>query len=137
MQQPPVPRSGDFLEGDEVPGTLLPILRRMMREQMPVLVDSAARLAAWLDAHPGTPVPRAIGTHAFEIEGSSGTRMVVPYSLWMLQRARDAYRGLSARERERADALLGVCGGASFRELRDPPRLRRDGMSVAAQASGA
>ena len=33
------PLAGDFLPGDAVPATLLPVFRRQMREQMPVLAE--------------------------------------------------------------------------------------------------
>ena len=128
---PHVPRSGEFLAGDQVPERLLPVLQRMMRELMPVLADSAQRLTTFMAAHPGERVPRAIGSHAFELEGQRGERIVRPYSLWMSQRARDCYRALTPTERERADGLLDRVGGGGFRDFIDPPRLVRDGMSVA------
>ncbi|MGE0348924.1 glutathione S-transferase [Hydrogenophaga sp.] len=125
------PRGGDFLDGDEVPATLDPIVRRQMREQMSVLADSAQRLCEWLADHPQTEVPRMIGQHAFELEGVRGERVIRPYSLWMLQRARDAYRALEGTDRERADAWLDRVGGGSFRDFQDPPRLVRRGLTVA------
>ncbi|MCM5682211.1 glutathione S-transferase N-terminal domain-containing protein [Schlegelella sp. S2-27] len=131
---PPPPASGAFLPGDEIPDTLLPVLRRMMREQMPVLEDSARRVAARMAGHPGEPLPRTLGMHAFELEGCQGQRIVRPYSLWMLQRARDAYRALAPADRGRADALLARIGGERFAHFDDPPRLRRDGLSVAPAA---
>lgn len=130
MQQPAAPRSGDFLTNDEVPATLLPVLKRMMREQLPVLADSVRVLREWLAAHSGERVPRAIGMHEFVLEGQRGKRIVRPYSLWMLQRARDFYRGLDATDRKPVDTLLDSIGGDIFRHFDDPPRLARDGMSV-------
>lgn len=132
MQQPPTPRAGDFLPGDQVPATLLPVLRRMMREQLPVLADSVAVLATWMAQNPGErKVPRVLGMRPFELEGRTGSRIVRAYSLWMMQRARDAYRALTADERAQADALLDAVGGQAFKAFGDPPRLVRDGMSVA------
>jgi glutathione S-transferase len=131
MLQPPAPRTGDFLADDAIPDTLLPVMRRMMREQLPVLADSALRLSAWFPEHSGERVPRAIGAHDFELEGQRGERLVRPYSLWMLQRARDVYRELSGATRASADRWLDAIGGQAFREMPDPPRLERDGMSVA------
>lgn len=131
MQQPPTPRSGDFLSDDTLPPTLLPVLRRMMREQMPVLEDTARRLNAWLAENPGTPVPRTLGKHGFTLEGEHGERIVRPYALWMLQRARDIYRTLTPLERAQADRYLDAIGGQALRNFPDPPRLVRDGMSVA------
>lgn len=129
------PLAGAFTAGDEVPSTLDPVFRRQMREQMPVLTDSARRLAAWLDQHPGERVPRAIGQHRFELEGVQGERIVRPYSLWMMQRARDVYRALAGDERRRADAWLDRIGGDGFRTFEDPPRLVRSGLSVAVEGA--
>jgi glutathione S-transferase len=132
LQSPPTVSGGhanDF-EADIIPATLEPILRRQMREQMPVLADSAMRLTQWLQDHPGESVPRAIGMHGFELEGVQGERIVRPYSLWMMQRARDVYCSLKGEDRTRADTWLDQVGGGQFRLFQDPPRLVRSGLSV-------
>ncbi|ARN19001.1 glutathione S-transferase [Piscinibacter gummiphilus] len=131
LESQTTPLGGDFLPHDEVPASLDPVFRRQMREQLPVLADSVARLRDWLAAHPAEPVPRAIGKHGFLLEGFEGERIIRPYSLWMLQRARDVYRSLEGADRERADAWLDRVGGQGFRLLPDGPRLRRSGLSVA------
>lgn len=128
--QHPVPRSGDFLPNDAVPDTLRPILARMFREQFPVLADSAKRVSAWMDEHPGEPLPRAIGSHGFALEGRQGSRIIRPYSLWMLQRARDCYRTLAPDEQAAAAEWLSPLGGEAFTAFEDPPRLARHGLSV-------
>ncbi|MGY4830709.1 glutathione S-transferase family protein [Sphaerotilaceae bacterium SBD11-9] len=131
LRDAPSPRSGEFADGDALPPTLLPLLQRQMREQMPVLQDSAACLLRWLAEHPGERVPRVIGSHGFELEGQRGQRIVRPYSLWMLQRVLRVYRGLEGAERERADRLLDAVGGQALRGFGELPPLVRDGMSVA------
>jgi glutathione S-transferase len=130
MNEPPASHDLQFLSNDEIPGTLLPILERMMREQIPVLTDSVRLLRERLAMKPGERIPRAIGTHEFELEGQRGRRIVRPYSLWMMQRARDAYRNLSSTDREAADRLLRSVKGEGFISFEDPPRLAREGMSV-------
>src|SRR3546814_15293793 len=47
------PRSGQFLADDEIPATLEPVLRRMMREQVPHLQKVADMLGAWANANAG------------------------------------------------------------------------------------
>jgi glutathione S-transferase len=88
--------------------------------------NSYRNLLAELDAHfamtPYLP---------FELDGKQGRRMVGPYSLWMLQRARDAYRSFNVADSEHADRLLASVGGAAFASFLDPPRLQRDGLSAA------
>jgi glutathione S-transferase len=137
MQHPPNPRSGAFLPEDAIPATLLPILRRMMREQLPVLAATANRLRDWIAQHPTERrVPRVLGKLTYDLEGMEGGRIAGPYSLWMLQRARDAYRGLDTAERARADQLLSAVHGEAFGNFADPPRLERDGLSVALAQAG-
>ncbi|MGD8327140.1 MAG: glutathione S-transferase, partial [Sphingomonadales bacterium] len=63
MQNPPTPLEGDFLPGDVIPDTLLPILKRAIREQFPVLKDAAEKFTAWNAMHKDDPLPRAIGLH--------------------------------------------------------------------------
>lgn len=126
-----LPRDGAFVPADEIPGTLLPVLRRMLREQLPVLADSIVRLREWMAQHPGErSVPRAIGMHAFALEGARGERIVRPYSLWMLQRARDVHAGLAPETKARADRLLQALGGDGWFQLPELPRLEREGLSV-------
>jgi len=115
---------------DEIPETLLPILKRMAREQLPVMVDAAHHVRAWMAEHPGEALPRALGNHAFTLEGREGSRMVRPYSLWMIQRVRDHLTTLPEAERARADALLRAVGADALIDFPDPPRLAQHKLTV-------
>ena len=80
-------KSGEFLGDDQIPDTLLPVLSRMAREQLPVLQDTDRLLDQWRADNPDTQeVERMIGMHEFTVEGVSAERAVIPYSLWMFQR---------------------------------------------------
>ncbi|MBI1238708.1 MAG: glutathione S-transferase [Alphaproteobacteria bacterium] len=126
MVSPPRPRGGTFLPNDEVPETLLPILRRMMREQMPVLADAGRKLDDWAaDQPPGAPVPRALGMHRFTLADAAGERAVMTFSLWMLQRPLDFHRSLTGAGRAAADRLLAEIGAAVFSEFSVKSRLTR------------
>lgn len=128
--QHPQARSGRFLSHDEVPETLLPVLGRMFAEALPVFADSARQVREWMNAHPGETLPRVLGMHAFTVEGQTGQRIIRPYSLWMLQRARSYYLSLGAEDRAAGDRMLREAGGEGFIEFDDPPRLERAGLSV-------
>jgi hypothetical protein len=130
LQAAPAQPLGGFPADDQIPATLLPILARQMREQLPDLLETCHQFQHWLAQNPEAPVPRVIGKHAFELEGQAGQRITRPYALWMLQRAREAYLATEGAERARADLLLQQVGGQAFMAFPDPPRLRRDGMSV-------
>lgn len=121
MRTPEPPRA-DFLADDALPATLEPLLARMFRELGPVLASTIERLAAFPGAAPGSELPRAIGRHAFSIDGASGERAVYPFNVWRWQRAHDWYQRLDGEARTRADALLRRVGG---HELAQRPLVRR------------
>lgn len=123
MIDPPVPLSGEFLPDDAVPETLIPVLRRMMAEQLPHLQAVTTMYAGWADANPGADVPRAIGMAPYEIEGVEGQRFASTFSLWMLQRPLDFYRGLEDAKKGSADTLIDAIDGDSFRDLKLPRRV--------------
>lgn len=106
------PANGDgaeWLEGDRVADSLKPVIAVFFEEMWPVLCSSMAVLGAFIasDAHePGGELPgktftatpgffehqtgNGALTHAFEIGGVRGRRMVIPYQIWMLQRVAEA-----------------------------------------------
>jgi hypothetical protein len=58
-------------------------------------------------------------------------RLATPFSLWMVQRAFDAYRALDAGARASVDEWLASVGGAQAMQLRIEPRLKRMALHVA------
>ena len=108
----PAPDAGRFVEDDVVPDTLLPILVRMFREQVPVILDTMRQLEAWIEAHPDERIPRSIGEAPFQVEGTPGRCSASPYRQWMWQRALDHYQRLSERERSALSSWLDVLPGA-------------------------
>jgi alpha-beta hydrolase superfamily lysophospholipase/glutathione S-transferase len=127
-----LPPGGEFMPGDAVPPTLLPVLRRMLRDQLPVLQASVQRLREWMVQHPGEArVPRTLGMHVFELEGVQGQRIVRPYGLWMLQRARELWHALPETSRPAATQLMQAVGAPQWAHMDEPPPLARDGLSVA------
>ena len=100
---------GEFLPDDEIPETLLPVLKRMAAEQLPVLLDTDALLDRWVRDNPDTEqVERFIGMHKFRIGDAEGERVVLPYALWMFQRAVKYYQGLE--DTQGVDQLLTDTG---------------------------
>ncbi|GAB5489361.1 MAG: hypothetical protein Pars2KO_29310 [Parasphingorhabdus sp.] len=118
------PLSGEFLPNDEIPATLLPVLDRMMNEQMPFLQTTAKMTQAWADADTGEDIPRAVGMAPFEIEGTSGQRIAPPFSLWMFQRPLDYYKNLDGSAKDSVDQLMVTINGAqAFSDFVSGPRL--------------
>jgi len=127
----PAPLSGEFLANDEVPDTLLPVLARMMREQVPVVHDTMDALAEWAEKNPDeTEVPRGIGMHAFTLEAglaneASDRRAIQPFMQWMWQRPLDAFNSLDAQGQSAVSSLLGSAGGEGAMLKKPGVRVRR------------
>jgi len=86
---------GEFVNDDQIPETLLPVLRRMANEQLPVLLDTDQRLTQWRTENADTKeVERFIGMHNFTVENVVGERAILPFSLWMFKRPVDFYQSL-------------------------------------------
>jgi glutathione S-transferase len=133
-QRQPASFDGALLADDACPESLLPALRRWASEFLPVLEDTARRSAAWMAEHPGEPLPRALGKHAFRLGAAEGERIVRPYSLWMLQRVLDHLRGLSGAAKARVEEVAGEAGAAALFAFPPFPRLDRVGLTVKAAA---
>ena len=121
----------DLPDGDTVPETLMPILARQMREQLPVLDTVNAMFADWAaQAGSGDRVPRALGDVEIDIEGCRGPAKARSFQLWRLQAALDIYNEMDAETRGRADALLDEIGGAALKTFELPARLKRENCQV-------
>lgn len=88
-------QQGEWLDNDEIPSTLMPILRRMAVEQFPVLLDTDQQLSQWRENNPSaSEIDRYIGKHSFTVEGVKGERVILPYCLWMYRRVVDCYHSI-------------------------------------------
>jgi hypothetical protein len=109
----PQPLSGQFLEHDVIPDTLLPILKTMCCDQLPDVLDVIKHNSAWLQKTPGGNIPRFLGQHAFSTGPATGERFISSYAQWLFQRAWLHYRSLNGDARVAADTLLDSIGGRS------------------------
>ncbi|VAW02462.1 Glutathione S-transferase, partial [hydrothermal vent metagenome] len=123
--------SGDFLADDQVPDTLLPILRMFASEQLPILLDSLTDLQKWTKENPeAKELPRATGFHKYKIGGVEEDRAVFPYPLWMLQRVLDHLASLSGNDKAAAQKLLGDIGAEALIGMQVTPRLKRENFKL-------
>ncbi len=119
-------KTGTLLADDAIPETLLPVLARQMREQIPALKATLALFADWADsAEPEAKLPRGLGEIEVSIEGHSGPAQARTFPLFRLQAVQDAYAGLSAEARAKADTLLEKIGGTAVKDVQLPKRLAR------------
>ena len=121
----PEPLAGEFLDDDEVPETLLPILEILSRDFLPDVLDVLSHNASYLEEHPGDNIPRYLGMHAFHTGDGEGERVIHSYSQWMFQRSCRHYQGLSGSDRESVDALLARINALDALQVEIRHPLRR------------
>jgi len=159
--RPATSDGGAWLADDRIPDTLRPVLGVFFDEMWPVLGDAARVLGDHLasgEHPPGGELPgktftatpgfealqtgKGALTHAFEIRGVAGRRMVVPYQIWRLQRVLRVLDACTATAAGRAaiEELLGGFrrGGELFdlRSLLAGCRLRKLGARLFADPPG-
>ncbi|HFB66328.1 MAG TPA: glutathione S-transferase family protein [Aeromonadales bacterium] len=105
---------GNFIEGDSIPETLKGILNDQFQHQWPVLEETGQRLSLWYeqqnDKSQPLEIPRRLGTHDFNLGGVNEQRLVLPYSLWKMQRPLDYYQSLNSDEKAEVDPFLKSLG---------------------------
>lgn len=129
----PAPGSGEFIENDEIPDTLIPVLQRFFNDCMPVLISTVDAVQQWLPRHRYQTIPRSIGEHRFAIEGVTEKRSIFPYSQWMLQRVLDNYQALTSKQKQTVNTLLKETGGQEAMQLEIPERVCRQGYRLVAE----
>jgi len=117
---------GELLSDDQVPETLLPILKRHFKEHLPVLEQTNTLLNTYAEnAKPEDDLPRALGMANFTVDGCKGQTIARPFSLFRLQRALDVYAGIDDSVRFKADSLLNTTQGTYLKDLKIAHRLER------------
>ena len=127
-------------EADEVPATLVPVLRLMAQDYLPELKMAVAYTDAWLaqqgDIASGTPVGgkpkvRNIGQGRFHLRGVELETLVWPYSLYMLQRVTDAYEKLDSEQQSKIHQYFSEADLQDLLTLRATRRVeRRDHIEI-------
>jgi glutathione S-transferase len=78
---------GEWLPGDAIPETLVPILQWQCRDQQHYIHQVMNKTADWIDKNPqASTLPRFIGKVGYQINGAGGNRLCTPYSQWMYER---------------------------------------------------
>jgi len=107
---PDVP--GTWLPDDALPPTLRPLLVLIGRDAVPFVLDVARAFEDWADDHARETgeLPRIVGMHRTSLRGVEFERATVSYTLWMVQRVRDAYLQLAPASRAAVDRALAGTG---------------------------
>lgn len=106
----------DFLGDDEVPATLLAVLRVLAEDFVPETRAAAGRINAWLaQTQPEAGVSAVTrpgngpGNAEFSLRGQTISALAQPYRFYLLQRVQAIYTGLASQDRALVDDMLAAC----------------------------
>jgi glutathione S-transferase len=107
-------RFGDaFFADDEVPETLVAVLRQIAIDFVPETIAAANFINDWLaqqaELPAGTPIERGLGLAPFEVDGVTIRGLAQPHRFYLLRRAQDAFERLSPEDRASVESLLDRC----------------------------
>ena len=107
----------DFLANDEVPETLLPVLKVLAEDFIPETLAAADLINNWLDQHQPEPgavavgrLAEALGTADFTVRDQKITALAQPHRFYLLQRVQDAFTQSPAEKQTEIGSLLERCG---------------------------
>lgn len=125
MNHPDPGAPGAFLAGDALAPTVRPLLELVGRDAVPLLLDTLRAVEQWADERPPALAlpPRAVGFHETALRYAKFQRYTSPYTLWMAQRALDAYAAAGTAGRAAIDAALAGTGCEALFAYRPRHRL--------------
>ena len=115
-------RKETFLDDDEVPDTLIEVLKQFAIDFVPESRAACACINDWLANNPdlpsGTEVERGVGMCSFEVEGTPVSAVAQPFRFYVLKRVQDEFEALDEKEQDDVAALLAACDMGEVLDLK-------------------
>ncbi len=103
----------DYLPNDEIPETLILLLKQLAVDFVPETRAAAETINQWLDDQTelsaGTTAERTVGFCSFEVDGVTVNAIAQPYRFFLLARVQEEVRALKDADRSDVMALLAAC----------------------------
>jgi glutathione S-transferase len=107
----------DFLPNDEVPETLIPVLKILAEDFVPETLAAADLINNWLAEHQPEAgavavgrLAEALGMADFSVRGETITALAQPHRFYLLQRVQDAFTALAQEEQVGVAEILSDAG---------------------------
>ena len=122
--------SEEFLRGDEIPDTLISVLRHIALDFMPETEAACASINEWLSKQDeelaGKEVERGIGEASFKVEENAMIAGAQPFRFYLLERLQTFFSKSSEKERGEIQNLLTACDMAELLDHRLIRGIGRD-----------
>ena len=125
-----------FLEGDEIPETLVDLLRHFAVDFVPETQAACTVINNWLADNPdlatGTEAERTVGEPgSFHVKGVEMHTVAQPFRFYLLDRVYDFYDGLNEKDQAEVQALLTRCDLEIILDCRITRRIgRKDNLEI-------
>lgn len=125
----------EYLENDEIPGTLIEVLKVIAEDFMPETRAAAEFINQWLagqnEMTPGTTAERAVGAAEFQVRGQTIKAIAQPFRFYLSQRLFAIYDEASDAQRGELDDLLASVGMSDLMNLRLTRQIgRQDNLEI-------
>ncbi|MCR9278694.1 MAG: glutathione S-transferase family protein [Pseudomonadaceae bacterium] len=107
----------DLLPRDEIPESLVAVLRVLAQDFVPETEAAAEFINAWLASNRPEPgsvavgrLAQGMGTVRFSVRGETIDALAQPHRFYLLQRVQDSYAALPAEQKLAVDELLAESG---------------------------
>jgi glutathione S-transferase len=129
----PEPDMGEFVEegvvmddafapNDEIPETLVDVLRQLAVDFVPETIAAADCINAWLDARmdlaAGTPLERGVGVATFDVDGRAINALAQPYRFYLLNRVQADFDAMAPGDQAQVEKVLEECNLLPVMEAR-------------------
>jgi glutathione S-transferase len=128
----------DFLTDDELPETLLAVLRVLAEDFVPETQAAAEFINTWLAENKpeaGSPavgrLAMSMGSSEFSLRGETIKAVAQPHRFYLLQRVQAVYDSLGTQDQQSVTAMLDACGMSAVLTTRlDRKITRADNLEV-------
>lgn len=116
-----------FLENDEVPETLIDILKQFAIDFVPETHAACNAINQWLvdnpNLEPGAHAERFLTQCNFEVEGVEISAMAQPYRFFLLARVQNLFESFNEAHQKKIRTMLGTCDMESLLRVKLSRRL--------------
>ncbi len=115
-------RSTTYLDNDEIPETLIDILKHFAIDFIPESLAAYECVSSWLqenkDLPSGTEVSREVGKCKFQVDGVTIDAVAQPFRFYLIKRLQNQFDSLNAKDQEEVRQLLEQCNMDEVLDMR-------------------
>lgn len=123
------PAAEEYIAGDEIPDSLIEVLKHIAIDFVPETTAAAATINQWLEENQAMPsntvAERQVGFTEFEVRESKIQAIAQPYRFYLLSRMQNHIDSLPDQEKTAAQELLRQCGMESLLQTRLTRKIGR------------